>query len=163
MCGIAMTGERAASQKVHIFAGHEARTLMEYLVRFLVGGIMVSAFAVPGDVLRPKSFAGLFGAAPSLALATLSLTLWKEGGGYVSVEGRSMILGALALAVYSFAVCQLLMRARCSRQTCPLSRSRWVRWRGFWCRYRCGAGDTRYASSATEWRFPLPAGVVSLL
>ena len=87
---------------------------MEYLVRFLVGGIVVSAFAVLGDVLRPKSFAGLFGAAPSLALATLSLALWNEGGGYVSVEGRSMILGAIALAVYSFAVCQLLKRARWS-------------------------------------------------
>jgi hypothetical protein len=85
---------------------------MEYLVRFLVGGIVVSAFAVLGDLLRPKSFAGLFGAAPSLALATLSLALWKEGGEYASVEGRSMILGAVALAVYSFAVCQLLMRAR---------------------------------------------------
>ena len=71
---------------------------MEYLVRFLVGGIVVSAFAVLSDVLRPKSFAGLFGAAPSLALATLSLALWKEGGAYVSVEGRSMILGAVALA-----------------------------------------------------------------
>jgi len=87
---------------------------MEYLVRFLVGGIVVSAFAVLGDVLRPKSFAGLFGAAPSLALATLSLALWKEGGAYVSIEGRSMILGAVALAVYSVAVCQLLMRARWS-------------------------------------------------
>jgi hypothetical protein len=114
MWGIVITGERGASQKVHILAGREARTLMEYLVRFLVGGIVISAFAVLGDLLRPKSFAGLFGAAPSLALATLSLALWKEGGEYASVEGRSMILGAVALAVYSFAVCQLLMRARWS-------------------------------------------------
>src|SRR5258706_328165 len=59
---------------------------MEYLFRFLAGGIVVSAFAVLGDVLRPKSFAGLFGAAPSVALATLSLALWKEGGDYVSIE-----------------------------------------------------------------------------
>ena len=87
---------------------------MEYLVRFLAGGIFVSAFAVLGDVLRPKSFAGLFGAAPSVALATLSLALWKEGRDYVSVEGRSMILGSIALALYSFAVCQLLMRFRWS-------------------------------------------------
>jgi hypothetical protein len=29
---------------------------------------------------------------------------------YVAVEGRSMILGAIALAAYSFIVCQLLMR-----------------------------------------------------
>jgi hypothetical protein len=85
---------------------------MEYLFRFLAGGIVVSTFAVLGDVLRPKSFAGLFGAAPSVALATLSLTLWKEGSDYVSIEGRSMILGALALAAYSLLVCQLLMRPR---------------------------------------------------
>jgi hypothetical protein len=87
---------------------------MEYVIRFLAGGIIVSLFAVLGDVLRPKSFAGLFGAAPSVALATLSLALWKQGGDYVSVEGRSMILGALALALYSLAVCQLLMRFRWS-------------------------------------------------
>ena len=31
--------------------------------------IAVSAFAGFGDTLRPKSFAGLFGAAPSIALA----------------------------------------------------------------------------------------------
>jgi hypothetical protein len=87
---------------------------MEYLFRFPAGGIVMSAFAVLGDVLRPKSFAGLFGVAPSVALATLSLALWKEGGDYVSIEGRSMILGALALATYSLVVCQLLMRARWS-------------------------------------------------
>lgn len=87
---------------------------MQYLIRFLAGGIVVSAFAVLGDMLRPKSFAGLFGAAPSVALATLSLALWKEGGEYVSVEGRSMMLGAVALALYNLAVCQLLMRLRWS-------------------------------------------------
>lgn len=38
--------------------------MTEYVVRFLVGGVVVSAFAMLGDVLRPKSFAGLFGAAP---------------------------------------------------------------------------------------------------
>ena len=87
---------------------------MEYLIRFLIGGAVVSAFATLSDVLRPKSFAGLFGAAPSLALATLGLTLWKEGGTYVSIEGRSMMLGSLALALYCFLVCQLLMRWRWS-------------------------------------------------
>ena len=47
--------------------------MTEYLVRFLVGGVVVSAFAVFSDALRPKSFAGLFGAAPSVALATLAI------------------------------------------------------------------------------------------
>jgi hypothetical protein len=88
--------------------------LMDYLVRFIAGGLVVSGFAILGDILRPKSFAGLFGAAPSVALATLSLALWKEGGEYVSLEARSMILGSLALALYSLSVCQLLMHARWS-------------------------------------------------
>jgi hypothetical protein len=87
---------------------------MDYLIRFVAGGLVVSAFAILGDVLRPKSFAGLFGAAPSIALATLGLTFWKEGGAYVATEGRSMVLGALALTAYCVAVSQLLMRLRCS-------------------------------------------------
>jgi hypothetical protein len=87
---------------------------MDFAIRFLAGGLVVSLFAVLGDVLRPKSFAGLFGAAPSVALATLSLAFWKEGAGYVSVEARSMILGAIALSIYCVIVCQLLMRWRCS-------------------------------------------------
>jgi Protein of unknown function (DUF3147) len=90
---------------------------MEYVIRFLAGGLVVSLFAVAGDVLRPKSFAGLFGAAPSVALATLTLAFWKHGGRYVATECRSMIIGAIALAVYSFLVCQLLMRVRSSALT----------------------------------------------
>lgn len=90
---------------------------MDYVIRVLAGGLVVSLFAIVGDVLRPKSFAGLFGAAPSVALATLSLAFWKQGSSYVAVEGRSMILGAVALAVYSAFVCQLLMRVRCSALT----------------------------------------------
>lgn len=84
---------------------------MDYALRFLIGGFVVSLFAIIGDVLRPKSFAGLFGAAPSVALATLGLTFFKHGGDYVAIEGRSMILGSIALAAYSMVVCQLLMRA----------------------------------------------------
>lgn len=39
----------------------------EYLVRLIAGGAVVSVFALIGDVLRPQSFADLFGAAPSIA------------------------------------------------------------------------------------------------
>jgi hypothetical protein len=61
-----------------------------------------------GDSLRPKSFAGLFGAAPSIALATLLITLSQKGAPFVALEGRSMIVGAFALALYSWTVCVLL-------------------------------------------------------
>jgi len=91
--------------------------MLEYLLRFVVGGIAVSAFAALGDVLRPKSFAGLFGAAPSIALATLAITLAKDGAPFVAVEGRSMIVGAFALAAYSYIVCLILKRFAVSSLT----------------------------------------------
>src|SRR5690348_3957240 len=53
--------------------------MTETFIRFMVGGLFVSAFAVLGDVLKPKSFAGLFGASPSVALATLTLTIHSPG------------------------------------------------------------------------------------
>jgi Protein of unknown function (DUF3147) len=82
--------------------------LQEIIFRFVIGGLVVSAFAFVGDLLRPKSFAGLFAAAPSVALATLALTFRKEGAAFAAVEGRSMIAGAVGLATYSFIVCRLL-------------------------------------------------------
>jgi hypothetical protein len=85
---------------------------MEYLARFLVGGLAVSAFAVLGDMIRPKGFAGLFGAAPSVALATLGIALWQRGASYAATQGEAMMLGAIALLIYSIVVCQILMRRR---------------------------------------------------
>ena len=87
---------------------------MEELFRFLVGGALVSIFAVFGDVLRPKSFAGLFGAAPSIAWATLGLTFWRQGAGFAAVEGRSMMVGAVAMAISCALVCQLMARIQIS-------------------------------------------------
>jgi uncharacterized membrane protein (GlpM family) len=74
---------------------------MQWLFRFLIGGAVVSLFAMAADILRPKGFAGLFSAAPSVALATLALTALKEGPAYVALEARSMVLGAIALFVYA--------------------------------------------------------------
>ena len=88
--------------------------MLEYSLRFLAGGIAVSAFAVLGDGLRPKSFAGLFGAAPSIALATFLITLSQKGAPFAAVEGRSMIVGALALAAYCWTVCALLKKIQIS-------------------------------------------------
>jgi uncharacterized membrane protein (GlpM family) len=85
---------------------------MEYLARFLIGGLAVSAFALLGDMLRPKSFAGLFGAAPSVALATLAIALLRHGSNYAVTQSQAMIWSAIALFVYSTVVCQLLIRRR---------------------------------------------------
>ena len=82
------------------------------LWRFVIGGFVVSAFAILGDMVKPKSFAGLFGAAPSIALATIALTVAEHGKHYAGVEARSMILGAIAFLVYASAVCTLLLRKK---------------------------------------------------
>lgn len=86
--------------------------LAELALRFAIGGIVVSAFSAIGSVLRPKTFAGLFGAAPSVALATLALTFHKNGHAYAAIEGRFMLLGALALAAYAWVAAMILFRAR---------------------------------------------------
>jgi hypothetical protein len=95
--------------------------MLEYGLRFLAGGIAVSAFAALGDTLRPKSFAGLFGAAPSIALATLLITLSQKGAPFVAMEGRSMIVGAFALGAYSWTVCLLLQKFELSSWTATMA------------------------------------------
>lgn len=82
----------------------------DLVLRFLIGGVAVSAFATLGDMLRPKSFAGLFGAAPSVALATLGLTVLSKGNLYAATEGRSMIVGAVAFLIYAWFFTQIVMR-----------------------------------------------------
>jgi hypothetical protein len=79
-------------------------------IRFLVGGLVVSLFATLGDVLRPKSFAGLLGAAPSIALATIALTIREKGREFAAIEARSMAMGACAFFVYAVVVSWVLRR-----------------------------------------------------
>ena len=84
--------------------------MKEIFLRFIIGGMLVSSFAILGDIFKPKSFAGLFGAAPSVALATLGLTVAREGRWYTATEARSMIAGAVAFFVYAWWVSWVMMR-----------------------------------------------------
>jgi Protein of unknown function (DUF3147) len=88
--------------------------MAQMIIRFVVGGTIVSLFAVLGDITYPKGFAGLFAAAPSVALATLSLTAVIEGAGYAAAEARSMIAGEVALCAYA-AACMYCLGARHAR------------------------------------------------
>jgi hypothetical protein len=88
--------------------------MTEGVVRFFLGGALVSVFALIGDVVRPKSFAGLFGAAPSVALVSLALAILEHGSDYVSILVVSMLAGAAALLAFSFVTCHLLKRTQLS-------------------------------------------------
>jgi hypothetical protein len=86
--------------------------VMDMMLRFLVGGMVVSVFAILGDVVKPESLGGVFAAAPTIALATLMLAMHKHGGVYVATEARSMVAGAIAFFAYACVVSFALMRWR---------------------------------------------------
>jgi hypothetical protein len=82
----------------------------ELLIRVVVGGLVISAFAVVGDTLKPKpSPASL--AAPRPSPSPRSLSPFGKDVEYVGLEARSMLAGAIALVVYSLLVCRLLLRS----------------------------------------------------
>ncbi len=84
----------------------------EILLRTVIGGVVVSCFSMLGDLLKPKSFAGLFGAAPSVALASLYLAVKQYGTTYASLEGGWMIVGAVAFFLYASVVSRLMIRRK---------------------------------------------------
>ena len=92
------------------------------------------AFCVPGRWFETQEFAGLFGAAPSVGLATLALTVVADGKTYASIEARSMTAGAVALFAYGCIACRLMMRFQW--KALPASVSALVLWAGiafaFW-------------------------------
>jgi hypothetical protein len=72
----------------------------DLFVRFLIGGSVVSAFATIAEGLKPKTFAGIFGAAPSVAIASLALAFHQRGTAYVAILASGMLMGDVALILY---------------------------------------------------------------
>ena len=95
--------------------------LGEILIRMAVGGAMVSGFALLGDVIKPKRFAGLFGAAPSVALASLLLAVKTQGRIYAAIEARSMIAGAIAFCAYAYSVYWVSIRYKTTALVATMS------------------------------------------
>src|SRR5258707_5549091 len=83
----------------------EESEMTEYVIRFLVGGAVVSAFAMLGDLLRPKSFAGLFGAAPTVALATIGIAVYLHGADYEALQSQGLICGLHVFAASRTLTC----------------------------------------------------------
>jgi uncharacterized membrane protein (GlpM family) len=79
-------------------------------IKALAGGAFVVLFSLIAEVLRPKSFSGLFSAAPSVAIAGLlvtSLTASPEAGG---AAAHGMIAGAVAMVACCAAAAFLVHR-----------------------------------------------------
>ena len=76
----------------------------DVLLKTLAGGLLVVAFALVGEVVQPKRFAGLFGAAPAVALAGLAVAVILKGRQSAQREAIGMIVGATAMIAYCLSV-----------------------------------------------------------
>lgn len=79
-------------------------------LKTLIGGTLVVAFSALGDNLNPKAFAGLFAAAPSVALASLAVTVLTTGPSRAAVSSRGMIAGAAGMVANCIAARALVKR-----------------------------------------------------
>jgi len=81
-------------------------------VKAATGGLFVVLFALIGEAVRPKWFAGLFAAAPSIALAGLIITVVDKGVGAASASLLGMTFGAAGLVTFALVARPLLDRFR---------------------------------------------------
>jgi len=79
-------------------------------IKALLGGTMVTVFAVIGHLLRPKWFAGLFAAAPSVAVASLAVTVVDKGHHDAALAAYAMVFGAVGFVAFSTCVRPLLTK-----------------------------------------------------
>jgi uncharacterized membrane protein (GlpM family) len=91
--------------------GHD---LLILALKGLAGGTLVVAFALLSEGLSPKRFAGLFSAAPAVAIAGLAIVLLDKAPHDAHQNAVGMIAGAAGMIAYAAAVVPLLRRRRAS-------------------------------------------------
>jgi uncharacterized membrane protein (GlpM family) len=79
-------------------------------VKALLGGLAVVAFSLIGQVGHPKRFAGLFSAAPSVALASLAMTVVARGPDATVPYAQGMLIGSAGMVAYSLVSLYLIDR-----------------------------------------------------
>src|SRR5437588_857218 len=84
-------------------------------IKGLAGGLLVVAFALLSEALEPKRFAGLFSAAPAVAIAGLSVALLDKGGHDAHQSAVGMIAGSAGMIAYAACAILLLRRTKASR------------------------------------------------
>lgn len=70
--------------------------LLMTAARVLAAGMLVCTFALIGELAKPKQVAGIFSAAPSVALASLLVLLVGGRHADLQPELRAMAAGAVA-------------------------------------------------------------------
>jgi uncharacterized membrane protein (GlpM family) len=86
----------------------------------LNGGLFVVVFALVAETLRAKRFAGLFAAAPSIALANLLVVAIADGESEALASADGMLIGAGAMSAACLAGTLLVRRANALRSSAAL-------------------------------------------
>jgi uncharacterized protein DUF3147 len=71
-----------------------------FAARALVGGLAVVGFSLVAESGRPKRFAGLFAAAPSVAVASLAVTVLSKGAKATVPYAEGMLIGSAGMLAY---------------------------------------------------------------
>ncbi len=79
-----------------------------------MGGGLVTAFALLSQALSPKRFAGLFSAAPAVAIAGLTIVLLDKGSHVAHESATGMLAGGAGMVAYAMVAVPLLRRMRAS-------------------------------------------------
>jgi len=80
------------------------------LVKALLGGLAAAGFSLVGQAGHPRRFAGLFAAAPSVALASLALTVALKGPAATVPYAQGMLIGSAGMLVYCLVSLYLIDR-----------------------------------------------------
>lgn len=75
----------------------------------------MTAFALLSQGLSPKRFAGLFSAAPAVAIVGLTIALLDKGAHEAHQSAVGMLAGAAGMIAYAPLAVSLLKRLRASR------------------------------------------------
>lgn len=101
-----------------------ARLLMSLAIHALAGGLLVVGFCLLAETVQPKDFAGLFSAAPSIALASLVVTAIAMGSKVAALAASGMVAGGLGMVVFC-ALAVLTVRRRRAIQGSLLASPVW--------------------------------------
>ena len=74
--------------------------VLTIVLKGLLGGLLVVLFSLIGEVVRPRSLAGITSAAPAVAVGSLLITLVAKGSASAAELSLGMIAGAGALVLF---------------------------------------------------------------
>jgi hypothetical protein len=74
--------------------------LLSVAIHALAGGVLVVCFAILAETIKPKDFAGLFSAAPSIALASLVVSDIAVGSKDAALAASGMVAGGLGMVIF---------------------------------------------------------------